>query len=274
MVSIVIWSALIILLYYTIVYVLAELARNYSLADVLWGFGFVTLAVALIFIRHNTVGFIAPAASFVTLYIMLWGLRLFHYLGKRNEKFGEDFRYTALRRKLGQWMPRLSAFARIFMVRALLMFVVALPIVMMHAYPTDTEVFQNLDARGQIGIAIGGGLFLAGYLLEVIADAQLWTFRRRLENRGRIMKTGLWRYSRHPNYLGEIILWWGIFITAYTNTQSIGLIAVLSPLLVTVRLLFVSGIPAVERRLNDSKEYRAYRKNTSVLIPWPPKKNR
>ena len=274
MFEIVLLSALIILIYYLIVFGLAELARDYSLADVLWGFGFVTLAVALVFIRHNTVGFIHPAGSFVTLFIMLWGLRLFYYLGKRNQKFGEDFRYKELRTRLSEWSPRLSALRRIFLVRALMMFVVALPIVIVHAYPTDTEIFQNLDARGHIGIAVGGGLFVVGYLLEIIADGQLWTFRRRLENRGRVLKTGLWRFSRHPNYLGEILIWWGVFIVVVTNAQPIGWVTILSPLLVTFRLLFVSGIPAVERRLQDNKEYRAYREATSVLIPLPPKKRR
>src|SRR5690606_6836000 len=116
----------------------------------------------------------------------------------------------------------------------------------------------------------GALLWLIGFIYELVADAQLHAFTRDPANRGKVLMTGLWRYARHPNYFGEAVLWWGIFImTLAAPAPKYWL--VISPLIVTYMLRFVSGVPVLEKKYAGNKAYQAYKRRTNAMLPWPPR---
>jgi steroid 5-alpha reductase family enzyme len=112
---------------------------------------------------------------------------------------------------------------------------------------------------------VGAGVWLAGFLIQVVADAQLASFVK-TRKPGEIMQTGLWRYSRHPNYFGEIVMWWGIFVS--TLSLAGGVWVIISPLVVTWLLAFVSGVPMLEAKYKDNAAYQEYKKRTHALLLW------
>ena len=126
---------------------------------------------------------------------------------------------------------------------------------------------MSLNWVSSIGLVIA----LTGILIEGIADSQKFIFKNKEENRGKWINSGLWKYSRHPNYLGEIMMWVGVFVYCLVYVNGIGLITILSPIYITVLLLFVSGIPTLEKkdeqRYGDSKEYQEYKRDTGILFP-------
>jgi steroid 5-alpha reductase family enzyme len=122
-----------------------------------------------------------------------------------------------------------------------------------------------------IPVLIGASIWAFGLVFEAIADFQLKKFIKNPQNKGKIMDRGLWRYSRHPNYFGEIVLWWGIFIITL-STMDLWYLKIIGPLTITVLIIFVSGIPLLEKRYQDNAEYQKYKLRTSSLLPLPPKK--
>lgn len=120
-------------------------------------------------------------------------------------------------------------------------------------------------------LSFGILVWVFGFLFESLADYELSLFLKNPGNKGRVMKSGLWKYSRHPNYFGEVLLWWGIFLISL-QTTSPWYLPVVGPLTITVLILFVSGIPMLEKKYGKSREYQDYAKKTNVFIPFPPKK--
>ena len=116
---------------------------------------------------------------------------------------------------------------------------------------------------------IGLGMWIIGFLIEAIADQQLLKFKSEKKNAKKIMMDGLWKYSRHPNYFGESVQWWGIFFMALSVNG--GLVTIISPLVITALLIHVTGIPLLEKRMSRIKAYAAYKKKTSAFFPMPPK---
>lgn len=124
-----------------------------------------------------------------------------------------------------------------------------------------------------IGIWLGIAIWLIGFIFESLGDWQLQKFKANPKNKGKIMKTGLWRYTRHPNYFGESMMWWGIWILVISSYGSvINYLTVVSPLTITWLLLFVSGVPLLEKKYADNKEFQKYKQQTSSFIPWLPKR--
>ncbi len=259
------WSALFVLGYFFLGFVVAQVKKDNSLVDTLWGLGFVLLAAFLLIITEE----VHPAAYLISGLTAIWGLRLFLYIGIRNFKQPEDYRYQNMRRT---WQTKpgplwLQALIKVFLTQAIFQYIIALPIMFIHAYPLDT-----IPTLGLVGIIVGLGAWVVGFVFEAVGDAQLKRFKARPENKGKIMDEGLWQYTRHPNYFGEAAMWWGVAIIAVTNTAAIGLIALISPLVMTWLLRYVSGVPLLEEKLKEKPGFEAYAARTSVFIPWPPKK--
>jgi steroid 5-alpha reductase family enzyme len=245
-------SALIICGVMCVFFILALFKKDNSVVDYGWGLGFI--AVALVSLRWELPGW---RSVLVTLLIIIWGLRLSNYIFRRKLGQGEDFRYRTWREEWGKWfVPR--SFFQIFMLQGTLLWVIALPIVCINQSPSGR--FGFLEALGLL-------LWMAGFGFEAVADRQLSQFKK--ENRGHVITTGLWRYSRHPNYFGEALLWWGIWLLALPLTN--GWWLVISPLLITSLLLWVSGVPLLEKKYADDPEYQAYAWLTSKFIPWFPR---
>ncbi|MGI9545184.1 MAG: DUF1295 domain-containing protein [Cyclobacteriaceae bacterium] len=238
-------------------FVVAQRLKNNSIVDIGWGLGFVMVAIITL------IAYSPPSdrAWIVTILTSLWGLRLAIYIFKRNRGKEEDFRYKQWREDWGDQVMA-NSFFRIFMLQGLLMFAISLPIILVNG--SDHPGLNYLDL-------VGSALWVIGFGFEVIGDNQMSRFKADLSNKGKIMKYGLWRYTRHPNYFGEAVLWWGIFVISF----SIGKIwlSVISPLLITYLLTRVSGVPMLEKKYKDNPEYQNYVATTNAFIPWFPRKN-
>ena len=249
-------AAIIIFVYFFTLFVIGTLLKNNSIVDIGWGIGFVILAWILFFLRLP----VSLVRTSITLLVSLWGVRLFYHILKRNHGKPEDFRYVAFRKAWGKWVvPR--AFLQVYMLQGALMFLVALPYILLE---------QEVQPTNPLLFALGLIVFGAGFAFESIGDAQLKAFLLNPENKGKIMTSGLWRYTRHPNYFGEATLWWGIFLLALSG--GVTPFAVIGPLTITMLLLFVSGVPLLERSMKDKPGYAEYAEMTSIFIPWFPKK--
>jgi steroid 5-alpha reductase family enzyme len=193
--------------------------------------------------------------------ITVWGLRLAIHIYRRHRGKGEDPRYAAMRAARGDAFWWRSLFV-VFWLQAALIWFISMP------------VFAVARAAGPADAAFtdvaGLALFAAGFAFEAVADLQLERFKAQASNRGRVLDTGLWRYSRHPNYFGDALLWWGIYVMA-TSVPG-GWLTLFSPLLMTVLLLRVSGVSLLEQSLTTSKPgYRDYIERTPAFVPWFPR---
>jgi steroid 5-alpha reductase family enzyme len=249
--------ALVIVIYFTLVFILAQAKNNNSIVDSFWGPGFLVVAVYT-FLQSQNVG---TKGTLVTLLVLLWSSRLFLHITIRNWNKPEDFRYVNMRKKWQGKNPTLQAFLKVFMFQGLMLFIVSLPIVIANNTPN-----QNLSPLNIFGIF----LWAIGFFFEVVGDKQLKDFLAKKENRGKLMTQGLWSYTRHPNYFGEALLWWGIFFLTISKMSE--LFIILGPMLITFLLVFVSGVPLLEKKYKDRPDFIEYSKKTSIFIPWFPKK--
>jgi steroid 5-alpha reductase family enzyme len=231
--------------------------KNASIVDIVWGLGFaITSWVLALTIDGNS-----TRQALLAFMVGLWGLRLGSYLAKRNLGHGEDWRYKAMRKKKGAKFGLISL-VTVFGLQGALMFIVSLPV-----------MFGNSDSTPGVGpIAVVGIMVWAvGFLFEAVGDRQLARFKRDASNAGKVMQTGLWSLTRHPNYFGNALLWWGIGIVG-AETGS-GIIGFIGPVVMTFFLLKISGVPMLERSLNKRREgYAEYAARTSMFIPQLPKK--
>ena len=239
-------------------WLLSIASRDASIVDVFWGLGFVLIAAL-----SNTSDGYAPRQAIVGLLISLWGIRLAVHLLVRNKGKGEDPRYKAMRKHWGKRFPLVSLFT-VFILQGALMVIVSLPVqAAMHAAaPTD---LTPLDIVGAL-------VCLVGIACEATADLQLTRFRGKRGNGKRVLDTGLWRYSRHPNYFGDCVMWWGFGLIAVAVEAWWALVG---PALMTFLLVRVSGAALLERRIVRAKkrpDYQAYIERTSAFVPMPPKK--
>jgi len=199
----------------------------------------------------------------ITVLVCVWGLRLSGYLFFRILKIGTDSRFDGRRENL-------LSFAAFWVIQAFWVYIVSLPVMFINS-PTGADRAVNLLASDWVGLA----MFLYGFLCEVVADAQKFAFRNSPSNRGKWCDVGVWSWSRHPNYCGEILLWWGVFVIGIGSYRDWQWVGVLSPVFTTLILLFVSGIPLLEKQADKkfcgNSEYFVYKDCTSVLILIPPR---
>jgi len=249
------WTALILVVmsYMTLWYVLALLTKRYDVVDSAWGLGFILIAWISLLLRDNFGVTQVISAALVSL----WGMRLFIHIAKRNwRKSTDDSRYEALRTKWGQGANR-KAYINIFLLQGTLLLAVSAPVIAIAFSKQEPNVISCL----------GWAVWLFGTAFETVADRQLATFLKiRPKGSHQIMDHGLWHYSRHPNYFGEITAWWGAAVVACSVH---GWLGVLGAATITLLITKVSGIPLLEKRYDGNPAYEAYRKRTSVLIPLP-----
>lgn len=249
-----------ILLFYVVFQWLASVLReDASLVDRFWGGGFALVAlVSLAYADRAT-----PRAWLLLAMAVIWGLRLSVYLTWRNWGQGEDYRYAAMRERHGGRFVVVSFFT-VFVFQGVLTWFISLPLQV--GISAQSGELNLLDYAGAV-------FWLAGLLFESIGDLQLARFKAAPANKGMVMDRGLWRYTRHPNYFGDALVWWGIYVVAVSAPY--GAYTVLSPLLMTFLLLRVSGVRLLEKKLRKTRpEYAAYAARTNAFFPGPPKKIR
>jgi steroid 5-alpha reductase family enzyme len=236
--------------------------RDVTFVDSVWALGMVVLAVS----SFIATGPSTPHKVALTAVCALWGLRLGGYLLWRWRSHGPDRRYIRMMEKAKDgkgWGFAEATLRLVFATQAPLLFIVCLPV----------QLGQLDTAPGPLGpIALAGvALSLFGISFETLADWQLTRFRTDPQNRGQVLSTGLWRYTRHPNYFGDACTWWGLLLIAAEAPH--GLFALPGPMLLTWTLMKWSGAPTLEYRLRKTRpDYVRYMETTSGFVPWPPKR--
>lgn len=249
--------ALVVFIYMSLFFLFALIKKNNGLVDIGWGLGFIVISITSMLINSNNINF---RTLIPNLLVFLWGLRLAYHILKRNFGKEEDYRYQEMRKNWGKKV-NINAFFKIFMLQGVLMLIISLPIIM-----NNLTKNLNFDFYFIFGLIV----WVIGYLFEVIGDYQLKQFISKPQNKGKIMQSGLWKFTRHPNYFGEATMWWGLFIIGLS--QRLALISIVSPILITYLLVFVSGVPLLEKKYENNSEFQKYAKKTSIFIPWFTKK--
>lgn len=240
----------------TLAWLLSLRLRDASIADIGWGPALAVLAWSYGALYRPPSARAALAAALVTA----WAVRLAAHIFSRHA--GEDFRYRAMRQRYGPTFWWKSLFV-VFWLQAGLAWLVSFPLHALAANPGPERVTAS--------DVIGGAVFAAGLAIEAIADAQLRRFRRDPRNRGGVLDTGLWRYTRHPNYFGDALVWWGVYLLALAAPG--GWKTAASPALMTWLLVRVSGVAMLEPALTASRPgYAEYVARTSAFVPWRPRR--
>jgi steroid 5-alpha reductase family enzyme len=242
----------------TVLWAISLPLRDSSIADIFWGLGFAAIA-------WLTVGLARPGAHprawLLAALVTAWGVRLSLHLLRRNWGRGEDARYRAWRERAGgSWWWR--SYLKVFLLQGAVMWVVAAPMTALAALPAQPRLGW-LDA-----FALAA--WVTGFAFETVGDRQLARFKADPSNRGRVMTGGLWRYTRHPNYFGDALAWWGHYLLAAAGGAWW---TAFSPALMTFLLVRVSGVAMLESALRETKPgYREYVASTSAFIPRPPRR--
>jgi steroid 5-alpha reductase family enzyme len=240
-------------------WIISLVLKNASIVDIFWGFGFVVSGWVYYFLTPD--GFMVRKLLIVGL-ATIWGLRLTIHILTRNWGKPEDFRYQKWREEHGKaWWIR-SLF-QVFILQGFLMWIISTPLL--------AAQYSNLPAKLTLLDYAGVVLWLIGFYFETAGDQQLRNFKSNPANKGRILNTGVWRLTRHPNYFGDSAQWWGFYLIALAAG---GWWSIFSPIIMTLFLIKVSGVALLEKSLKDTKPgYREYIETTSAFIPWFPRKS-
>jgi steroid 5-alpha reductase family enzyme len=246
----------IVTIYETLWFLVALKLRRNDVADVAWGAGFISIALA----GQFAVASISTRGLLVLTLVTIWGMRLSLHIGLRNRGKSEDPRYRKWREEWGAHATT-RAFFQVFLLQGLLAVVILLPVTYILAHQNSD--FSWLDA---LGVAV----WIMGFGFETVGDLQLARYKNDSGRRERFITSGLWKYTRHPNYFGEVTLWWGVWLIACSIPG--GWTTIFGPGTITVLILFVSGIPLLERKYEGNAEFKDYQRRTSAFFPLPPKR--
>lgn len=242
----------------TLVWLASLVLRDASIVDVFWGLGFVVVAWIYLAAREPR----TLRGDVVVGLVTLWGVRLSLHILWRGRGKGEDYRYREMRERSPGTFP-FRSLVTVFWLQAVLLWAISAPL------------FQAQRGSGPAGLApldvLGLALFALGFVFEAGGDWQLARFKRDPGNAGRVMDRGLWRYTRHPNYFGDAVVWWAFFCLAAATPGSWW--TAYSPLLMSLLLMRVSGVTLLEKKLHETKPaYRRYAEETNAFIPWFPRR--
>jgi len=229
--------------------------KNASIVDIFWGIGFIIVT----WVAYRLAPGYLPRKQLVAALVTIWGLRLAVHIGIRNWGKPEDFRYAQWRAENGtRWWW--FSFLQVFFLQGVLMWIISAPLsaAQMSGFPA---ILTPLDFSG-------ASLLTLGLIFESVGDFQLARFKMNPINKGKLLTTGLWKYTRHPNYFGEAVLWWGFYIIALGAGSWW---TICSPILMTYLLMKVSGVAMLERTLKFKPGYEEYMKRTNAFLPWFPK---
>lgn len=245
-------SLIVVFIFMNLFFVLSLIFKRNDITDSAWGLGFIVLSIYHL-IKS---GAFFQTKLIITALVVLWGFRLLGYITLRNWKKSEDFRYKNWKKQWGKSVF-VRSYLQVFLLQGFLMIIISLPVIL----------YNRFDGGVVIYSFIGLLLWVLGFYFETISDLQMYFFKK--SSKG-ILTTGLWKYSRHPNYFGEVVMWWGIWILTLGSTY--WYIGILGPLVITFLILKVSGIPMLEKKYVGNKEFEKYKKRTSVFFPLPPRR--
>jgi len=237
-------------------FVVSLIKKRNDVADVAWGLGFVFIAWTSFFLSDGLAG---KRGLLVGVLISIWGLRLAWHIYSRNKGKLEDYRYLAWRKEWGKWFY-LRSYFQVYLLQGMFLFIIAMPILIINKSVATSLILFDL-----LGVVV----WCLGFCFEAVGDAQLTRFIKNPANKGKLMQGGLWAYTRHPNYFGEVALWWGIWFITLSVTN--GWLSIIGPLTITFLILKVSGIPMLEKKMVLHPDFVEYKKRVSVFFPLPTK---
>jgi steroid 5-alpha reductase family enzyme len=240
----------------TALFVLSVLIKRNDIADIAWGTGIFIVALVSYLMTPEP----SSLQQLLTFVAGLWGVRLTVRIFFRNIKKPEDFRYKKWRDEWGRWFY-LRSYLQVYVLQGALMVVVGYSFIHASVYG-DTAQLSAITVLGFL-------IWCVGYFFEVIGDWQLDSFIKSKPASGTILDTGLWRYTRHPNYFGEVTMWWGIWLMVAPLTLSV--LTLISPLTITFLILKVSGIPMLEKKFTGNANFESYKARTNAFFPGRPK---
>ncbi|HNW75453.1 MAG TPA: DUF1295 domain-containing protein [Bacteroidales bacterium] len=243
--------AIVIFVYVTILFVIAHFMEDNTIADIFWGPGFVVIAA---FTLMQAPGW-DVRKMVVSILVLLWGVRLAFHILLRKKGQGENFRYLQWRETWKYF--KIKSYLRIFLLQGLFMLIISAPVWFIDSMPNAPLTFWD-----HIGLIVFG----IGFFIEVTADSQLIRYKKDPAFKGKLINKGLWGISRHPNYFGEALLWWGISL--YAVSLPWGWITLISPLFLTILLRFVTGVPVMDKRLQRFPGWDEYKQQTAPFVPF------
>lgn len=251
------WNAALIFGLMTVLWAVSVSLRDASIVDPWWSIAFLLVTV------HTALRTgLTPAKALLLFVVVTWALRLWLHLLLRSRGKPEDPRYASFRQRYGPRRYWWVSFFQVFLLQGCLALLISAPL-QLAAAAAPPHAIAATDVAGLV-------VFTIGFLFEAVADWQLQSFRRDPASRGKVLDTGLWRFSRHPNYFGEALLWWGFWLFAWG--QPLGWATAPAPALMTFLLLRVSGVTLLDAHLKRSRPgYEDYVRRTSAFVPRPPK---
>lgn len=249
---------LVIIAFFTLVWTLSILLKNAGIVDIFWGLGFVLVNG---FYFWATPGF--STLKLITLFLVtLWGMRLATHIFFRNLGKPEDYRYQEFRRNYGEKRYWWFSYFQVFLLQGVLLWLISAPLMAISFYSAESVIWPVA--------AFGLLVWLTGFIFEAGGDWQLQKFKSIPENKGKLLTSGFWKYTRHPNYFGDAAVWWGFALLSISTGSWL---PVLSAVLMNWLLLRVSGVAMLERTLVKTKPgFDDYVKRTNSFFPWFPKK--
>lgn len=241
----------------SVMFMVGRSVRRYDIVDTAWGLTFIVIALVCLYLATKP----GLPTWLVTALVVVWGFRLsLHIFQRLLNSTREDKRYTELRAKWRSGNEAVNVYFRIYVTQAVLATIVMTPVIIISSSSSSSSYLFPLT---------GAVIWLIGFVIEVVADRQLREFLSQPTNRGSLMTNGLWNYSRHPNYFGELTQWWGIGIIALSVPH--GWLGLIGPIVLSYIIIFVSGVRLSERSFLGRPGWAEYKARTSVLLPWPPK---
>lgn len=251
-------ATLIIILCVSVLWIISVFIRNVSIIDIFWGVGFVIVNAFYQFMANE----LNLRRFIVLILVSVWGMRLSIYLAVRNIGKGEDARYTKFRRSYGEKRYWWFSFFQVFLLQAILMMIVSLPLLGI-ASDNSNDGLIFIDYLALV-------FWTIGFSFEAGGDYQLFRFKRNKLNKSKVLDTGFWKYTRHPNYFGDTMIWWSYALFCMASGYYWN---ILGSVVMTLLIIKVSGVTLLEKDLSETKpEYREYKEKTSSFLPFFPKK--
>lgn len=270
MLLIILYTVLVLFLYILIACTVGTIKKNWGTMDIFYGPAYFLVAFTSLFFTYTETGMVSIRQIIVTILVLLWALRLANYVHIRNKGKPEDRRYALMRER---WKEKgmnlfLRSFAKIYLFQGLVIFIVVFPTLWINVNE-NPQLTSLLDFAG-ITLWVGLITWIIGFYFESVGDYQLYKFLKNPNRTKKVMDEGLWKYTQHPNYFGEVTMWWGIFIIALAVPW--GFITIFGPIYITFQIINVSGVRLLNKIHKGDDEFAEYKRRTSTFIPWFPKK--
>jgi steroid 5-alpha reductase family enzyme len=263
------YSAIALFIYIFFAFIVGTIKKNNAIMDIFYGPAYFVVALTSFILNLIFTSSFCIRQVIATTLVLIWAIRLASYVYIRNRGKPEDYRYKAMRER---WKTNiaLKSFFKIYLFQGIIVFLVGIPAWFINI-SENPPVVSLLDFGG-ITLWLGALIWLIGFTFETLADYSLYKFLQNPENAGKVMDKNVWKYSMHPNYFGEVTQWWGLFVLALA--VPFGFITFIGPAYITFQIIKVSGVKLLDKRFEGNEEYAAYKKRTSLFIPWFPKKDK